>query len=633
METKRKERLSTRTTKKAADTTTIQSEYRTSVALASRRKAAPTSAADGTRPIRPKAIAKSASPPRTSAARHGANRVVETRNWASAGCSRTKSSVPFRIASTTAEREGFTAPSSTPFISVNKPTTTSASSKVQPAREGRPSKTTRIGTIDQLVQKRASSPPTRNSTRYCIAATVEARSWTPRSRRYLSTLPSHGGEPPDAEAPRRPRGDEQERDEGPLHRQLPRDLRPGEGPGHQLDGEVEHVPERQPARGGADPVRVELARDEVAGEDPEEAEPDVEEGGRRLEPEGERPDDRHGEERDHPRREDGRRKDREEQRIAGHALPSRREEEHEGDRHSDEEPDRQRGHVLARVAEQRVDRAQQLEGERPLPDLRVQLPDDPGPGQLPDDQGREVVGNEGPLSEPADRRVARHRRPEGQHHQRHVGGEDPDEELGAVGDRLGEADLEERGQRAEGPGHPWGKVVDSDRSLMGQCASEGALPDAGPGRPGKPSPHGGARARGVARRRGGNRPRLGRGLLPGALQGPLPCARRPPRDGGGALGQRAARRHPRGVLERRDWRAVRLRPRRHPLRAGARAGRIGLRPLRRRGGLPAGRGARGARDRRLPRRSPARPRGAEGRPPGGHERPGDRSLARAPCAP
>ena len=65
--------------------------------------------------------------------RQGANFAVETRNCASAGLSRTKSSVPLRMCSTTAVRDGFTAPSSTPFITVNQPMTTSASSNDQPA--------------------------------------------------------------------------------------------------------------------------------------------------------------------------------------------------------------------------------------------------------------------------------------------------------------------------------------------------------------------------------------------------------------------------------------------------------------------------------------------------------------------
>ena len=45
--------------------------------------------------------------------RHGSNRAVETRNCASAGFNRTKSSVPLRMCSTTVLSEGVTAPSRT----------------------------------------------------------------------------------------------------------------------------------------------------------------------------------------------------------------------------------------------------------------------------------------------------------------------------------------------------------------------------------------------------------------------------------------------------------------------------------------------------------------------------------------
>ena len=53
------------------------------------------------------------------------------------------------------------------------------------------------------------------------------------------------------------------------------------------------------------------------------------------------------------------------------------------------------------------------------------------------------------LTEAAHRCLARDRGPQGQHHQRHVRGEQPHQELGAIGDRLGEADPEQRGDRAE----------------------------------------------------------------------------------------------------------------------------------------------------------------------------------------
>ena len=87
------------------------------------------------------------------------------------------------MCSTTLASEGLTAPSSTPFIRVNQPMTTSASSKVQPATPSRRPKTTSSGTSDQVVQSSASAPCPRNSTRYWRASAVEARSWTARRRR------------------------------------------------------------------------------------------------------------------------------------------------------------------------------------------------------------------------------------------------------------------------------------------------------------------------------------------------------------------------------------------------------------------------------------------------------------------
>ena len=87
------------------------------------------------------------------------------------------------MCSTTLASDGFTAPSRMPFITMNQPMTTSASSKDQPATPSRLPKTTRSGTSDQVVQKSASPPCTRKSRRYCIATAAEARSWIPRRRR------------------------------------------------------------------------------------------------------------------------------------------------------------------------------------------------------------------------------------------------------------------------------------------------------------------------------------------------------------------------------------------------------------------------------------------------------------------
>jgi hypothetical protein len=154
-----------------------------SAAQPRRSSAARTCSGEGHRPMRRKATTKMTTPAIASMTRHGANFCVETRNCASAGFSRTKSSVPLRMCSTTAASDGFTAPSSTPFITMNQPMTTRASSNDHPATARRLPNTTTTGTSDQLAQNSASAPCTRKSRRYCIATVAEARSWTPRSRR------------------------------------------------------------------------------------------------------------------------------------------------------------------------------------------------------------------------------------------------------------------------------------------------------------------------------------------------------------------------------------------------------------------------------------------------------------------
>ena len=97
-------------------------------------------------------------------------------------------------------------------------------------------------------------------------------------------------------------------------------------PDHHLDRERQHVAERQEPGGDLEPAREQLERDEVAGEHAEQAEPDLEERARRLDPERERADDGHGEEGDEPRADDRDREEREEERIAREPLASGRDE-------------------------------------------------------------------------------------------------------------------------------------------------------------------------------------------------------------------------------------------------------------------------------------------------------------------
>ena len=111
--------------------------------------------------------------------RQGSNFAVDTRNCASAGFSSTKSSVPLRTCSTTAVRLGLTAPSRTARSSVNHATTTSASAKDQPATCWRTPNTTSSGISVSADHRKAMTPRTRKSTRYCMAASVAIRTCTP----------------------------------------------------------------------------------------------------------------------------------------------------------------------------------------------------------------------------------------------------------------------------------------------------------------------------------------------------------------------------------------------------------------------------------------------------------------------
>ncbi len=89
-----------------------------------------------------------------------------------------KSSVPWRTCSTTAVRLGLTAPSRTACNSVNQPTTTSDSGKVQPATVWRTPKTMKSGTSVTPIQRVAMNPRTMKSARYCMAVSADMASCT-----------------------------------------------------------------------------------------------------------------------------------------------------------------------------------------------------------------------------------------------------------------------------------------------------------------------------------------------------------------------------------------------------------------------------------------------------------------------
>ena len=119
------------------------------------------------------------SAPARSTSFQGSKRAVQTRNWASAGFSSTKSRAPVRTPSTTAVRLGVTLPSSTAFSSENQPSTTSASGQVQPATLWRWENTTSSGTSVTASQNTDINPLNRKSRRYCMASVAEVRICTP----------------------------------------------------------------------------------------------------------------------------------------------------------------------------------------------------------------------------------------------------------------------------------------------------------------------------------------------------------------------------------------------------------------------------------------------------------------------
>src|SRR3954465_12780404 len=120
-----------------------------------------------------------AAEPAKSTTRHGSNFAVETRNCASAGLRKTKSSDPLRPPSTTAVRLGVTPPSSTALSNENQPSTTSASAYDQPATFLRTLKRISNGTKVTTIQNSAITPLSTKSARYCITVVTDMRNCTP----------------------------------------------------------------------------------------------------------------------------------------------------------------------------------------------------------------------------------------------------------------------------------------------------------------------------------------------------------------------------------------------------------------------------------------------------------------------
>ena len=127
--------------------------------------------------------------------RQGSKRAVETRNWASAGLSSTKSSAPVRTPSTTAVKLGVTLPSRMALSSENQPSTTSASGHDQPTSDCRCLNTTSSGTRVTPSQNSAIAPLKKKSSRYCIAIEAE----TPQLHAQQAQV---AGQPPHRHAPK-----------------------------------------------------------------------------------------------------------------------------------------------------------------------------------------------------------------------------------------------------------------------------------------------------------------------------------------------------------------------------------------------------------------------------------------------
>ncbi len=137
-------------------------------------------------------------------------------------------------------------------------------------------------------------------------------------------------------------------------------------------------------------------------------------------------------------------------RVRRHVAMPHPDEGEDGDREREDRAHGERGEIVRRVVDERMDRAEEAHRDVPLPDLHVHLPDDPRAGEEANDQRREEVGDELFLPEIRDRRFARDLAPEGEHDERHVRREHPDEELAPVRDRGREPDPEERGYGAKG---------------------------------------------------------------------------------------------------------------------------------------------------------------------------------------
>ena len=227
---------------------------------------------------------------------------------------------------------------------------------------------------------------------------------------------------------------------------------PGPASEHQLHRKRELEPERQHGGQLAEHAGKEVQRDQVSGEDVGEAQPGVEQRSSALEPQRKRPDHRLDEKVDQPGAQQGGNEQHPGKPVVGHLRPPDVEQDGDHrDRHHAAEG--KGGKVVGGPLQQRVDRPEQAQAHRALADLHRHRPHHPGAGHQPDQQRGQVVGGEPLLRIAADGSGPRGRCPDREHHQRHVGGEHPDQELSPVRDRLGEAGAQELWVEAQDAGH------------------------------------------------------------------------------------------------------------------------------------------------------------------------------------
>ena len=231
--------------------------------------------------------------------------------------------------------------------------------------------------------------------------------------------------------------------------------RAGEVLRHQLDRRAEHVTERQPARRcrrSAGTRAHELHRQEVAREQRPHAEVEVEDRRTPASIQNASAADReHDAERDQPRERDRRQRA---ARAAAASVVSALAPELSSSTSAigsaTSRAERQRRRWLAAYATNGwIGRSRRIDSDADA-DLLGDLPRDPVPVRLRTISAAEVVGDEvGGVVAPRNGASSATLVHSAEHHERHRRRQHPDHELGAVGDGLGDADAQQRRERAQ----------------------------------------------------------------------------------------------------------------------------------------------------------------------------------------